>query len=390
MAPTLNQLLHALSAPFWLLTLGCAAGFALLWWWTLGHRRWQRRRLLQRRLAEVGNGGNGGGGGGSGGGEGGDGSGSGATNSRPAAHPLTSTAPGTSSVLHPRFLFVGDAAADVAGLLRAGGALPQRATPSAPWQAWTQLAMTAIALAPGVAENATTAASPTNATNATNAADAADATNAEDVADRRARRLWLQGLLALAEQHPALPLNGIVVCVAAEALPQAPRRLAALVQEAAQLLQLQMPVYVVVTGLERLQGYAQVCAGLPPEVLAQALGHCFIEPDTSGGSAAPRLDALFAPLAARLQALGMALVRDQPDPAARLAIVHWVEQVLALQAGLGTLVDQLFVPPAGAQWRGLYLAAAASPAGPGAFATDLFQRFLPGDQSLARPARHLR
>ena len=366
MAPTLHQVLHALPAPFWLLTLSCAAGFALLWWWTLGHRRWQRRRLLQRRLAEVGNGGGG------------------AADSRPAAHPLTSTVPGTSSVLHPRLLFVGDAAADVAGLLRAGGALPQQATPSAPWQAWTQPAMTAIALAPGVAENAANAAS------ATNAADAAGAEDAEDAADSRARRLWLQGLLALAEQRPALPLNGVVVCVAAEALPQAPRRLAALVQEAAQLLQVQMPVYVVVTGLERLRGYAQVCAGLPPEVLAQALGHCFIEPDTSGGSAAPRLDALFAPLAARLQALGMALVRDQPDPAARLAIVHWVEQVVALQAGLGTLVDQLFVPPAGTQWRGLYLTAAASPAGPGAFATDLFQRFLPGDQSLARPARQFR
>ncbi|MDM0054657.1 type VI secretion system protein [Variovorax fucosicus] len=342
MATTLDQVLHSLPAQFWLLLLGCAVGFALLWWWTLGHRRWQRRRLLHTRLAELGHG---------------------AADSPPAAQPPAGTAPGTSDALHPRFLFVGDAAANVAGLLQAGGALPQKETASTPWQAWTQPAMTAIAPGPGIAE---------------------------DTADSGARSLWLQGLLTLAEQRPALPLNGVVVCVAAQALPQAPRRLAALVQEAAQLLQLQLPVYVVVTGLERLQGYAEVRAGLQPEVLAQALGHCFIEPDAGSGGGAPRLDALFAPLSARLQALGMALVRDQPDPAARLAILRWIEQVVALQAGLAALADRLFAPGAGAPWRGLYLTAAASEADQGAFATDLFQRFLPDDQSLARPARHLR
>ncbi|MGJ7495238.1 type VI secretion system protein [Variovorax sp. RT4R15] len=345
MAPTLDQVLQSLPAQFWLLPLGCAIGFALLWWWTLGHRRWQRRQLLHRRLAELGRG---------------------AADSPPAAQPPASIGPGTSDVLHPRFLFVGDTAANVAGLLQAGGAPPPKKTASTPWQAWTQPAMTAIAIGPDIAE------------------DAADA------ADSRVRSRWLQGLLTLAEQRPALPLNGVVVCVAAQALPQAPRGLAALAQEAAHLLQLQLPVYVVVTGLERFQGYAEVCAGLPPEVLAQALGHRFIEPDAGSGGSARRLDALFEPLAARLQALGMALVRDQPDPAARLAILHWVDQVVALQAGLGALVDQLFAPGAGAVWRGLYLTAAASQASPGAFATDLFQRFLPEDQSLARPARHLR
>ncbi|MEP6721606.1 MAG: type VI secretion system protein [Variovorax sp.] len=342
MALTLDRFPSSLPVQFWLLALGCAVGFALLWWWTLGHRRWQRRRLLQRRLAELGRG---------------------AADSPPTAQPLASTARGTSDVLHPRLLFVGDAAANVAGLLQAGGALPQKETASAPWQAWTQSAMTAIALGPGIAE---------------------------DAEDSRARSLWLQGLLTLAEQRPALPLNGVVVCVAAQALTQAPRGLAPLVQEAAQLLQLQLPVYVVITGLERFEGYAEVCAGLQPEVLAQALGHRLVEPDAGSGSAARRLDALFTPLSARLEALGMALVRDRPDPAARLAILRWVEQVVALQAGLAAVVDQLFVPGGSARWRGLYLTAAASETGQGAFAEDLFLRFLPDDQSLARPARHLR
>ena len=155
----------------------------------------------------------------------------------------------------PAFLFVGDAGSHVQGLLAAGGvqALDGPAAGS-PWQTGLHPALTPVVLRPDLVQ---------------------------DAAAPDARRLWLQGLMALATQRPAMPLGGIVVCVAARALPQAPRQLGALVHEAAQLLQLQLPVYLVVTGLEHLPGHAQVCASLPAEVLAQALGHRFPEPSAA-------------------------------------------------------------------------------------------------------------
>ena len=79
-------------------------------------------------------------------------------------------------------------------------------------------------------------------------------------------------------------------------------------------------------------------------------------------------------------------MRELAQPAARLAVLQWTEHLLALQAGLRPLVEQLFEPAGPATWRGLFFTAAAGAAGPGAFATDLFARFLPEDQTLARHA----
>lgn len=336
------ETLPPLPLRFWLLTLVCAAAFGLLWWTTLGLPRWQRRRGLQQRLYALGDGG---------------------------ADPVAPIPPLLSAraadARRPWLLFVGDTAADVPGLLAASGAQP---TPAggldALWQAWTQPALTAIALNPAVLR---------------------------DAADARVRRQWLRGLLALAAQRPALPLDGIVFCIDAAALsqrpPQLPANVASLVREASQLLRLQLPVYLLVTGLERLPGHAEVCAGLAPAVLAQALGHR-VPRDDEAGSAGERLDALFAPLAQRLQALCMALQRAQPDPLARLAIDGWAQQLVALQPGLRALVTSLFEPVGGARWRGIYLCASATRAAPeGAFVADLFQRFLPGDRALARTRR---
>jgi hypothetical protein len=59
---------------------------------------------------------------------------------------------------------------------------------------------------------------------------------------------------------------------------------------------------------------------------------------------------------------------------------------------LRTLAEGLFDNGPGrtlapARWRGLYLAAAPEDSGDDAFVADLFRRFLPSDQPLARAWR---
>jgi type VI protein secretion system component VasK len=220
------------------------------------------------------------------------------------------------------------------------------------------------------------------------------------------RGLWLQSLLALAERRDRLPLNGLVVCVGArELLPREPSDLAPLaarmrrlLDETSDTLRLQLPAYLVVTGLEQLAGYATfhaALAALPspsPEVLAQAVGHRLTDPsafiETPAGE---RFDAVFDPIAQQLHALRMTLLREQPTAAGRLAVHSFVEEVRALRPGLRRLAELLFeghgkgtrMP----RWRGLYFTAAASPETGGAFVRDLFTHFLPADQPLVRPGR---
>ena len=279
----------------------------------------------------------------------------------------------------PWFLFLGDAASDLPGLLATARgerqAQPEgEASAKACWRWWLTGAMAAIEIHPDAVGEA--AGAP------------------------RTRGLWLQALLALAERRDRLPLNGVVACFSAGRLLQADaadrRPLAAkmrrLLDEAGDTLRLQLPVYLVVTGLEQLKGYATLRGALPPEVLAQALGHRLADPFAAPGApAGERLDALFGPIALQLHGLRMALLREQHGAAARLAIHAFVEALQALQPALREIAEVMLeshgkgsrVP----RWRGLYLTAAASDASGGAFVTDLFERFLPADQPLVRPGR---
>jgi hypothetical protein len=324
--------LRSLPPRFWWLCLSCAIGFGLLWWATLGERRRRRLALLRQALAAT-------------------------ADADGVCGPLPLA---LADAPHPRILFIGTPGADVSGLLAAGGVQLQDASSTgSPWRTGSHPALTPIVLHPH---------------------------RVEDAMAPDARRVWLQGLMALASERPSMPLNGIVVCIEARALPQTPRTLVALVHEAARLLQLRLPVYLVVTGLEQLPGYAQVRAGLPAEVLGQAVGHRFAEPPIDAGhTALQQLDAGFGTIAPRLEALSAALMRGLPQPAARLAVLQWSDHVLALQAALGPLVEGLFEPAGHATWRGLFFTAGGE-TGTSAFETDLFHRFLPEDRALARNA----
>ena len=354
---------------FWFLLALCLVGFALLYATVRDAGRGARRRALQRRIDALG---------------------PWTAEADEAAVPTMREAmsrarqalrqpPWQRDAPVPWFLVLGDAAANLPGLLAAAGAerlAPPGGEPFGEpyWRWWLTGSMAAIELHPvAVSEKAT---------------------------EPHTRGLWLQALMALAERRERLPLNGLVVCVAASELLHADgesakplaARMRRLLDEAGDTLRLQLPVYLVVTGLEQLAGYATLRGALPPEVLAQAIGHRLAEPFAANGAASTRLDALFDPIAERLHALRMALLREQPGASRRLAIHEFIEALRALQPGLRQVADALFEGHGrgsrGLRWRGLYFTAAASDAAGGAFTADLFGRFLPADQPLVRPGRH--
>lgn len=363
------------SPVLWQLAGAGAASVLVLWWLLLGASRHRRRRALRRRIAEMG--------------PGGTDSGLAALRGlrrgigqaiqalwRPGQRPRK-------AMLYrvPWLMFVGDEAADVPGLLAAAyhvsahPAPPVRASMTDTfWRWWLLGPVTAIETHP-------------------------DAVCEADA--RRARRLWFQALLELAQRRKRLPLNGIVVCVDAgdltgdtPALDAMGRQLRRLLDEAAELLQLQLPAYLVVNGLQHLRGHDVVLGALPPAVLAQALGHRLPGHDTTGqpNAAHGQFDPAFRTILDRLVALRLALARSHLGPQARLATHHFVEDIAALRPGLQLLVQRLSESPEDAVlpaplWRGLYFTSAADSTTPGAFVGDLFRRLLPADQALAGPLR---
>ena len=365
---------------FWLLLSLCLLGFGLLYAVVRDAGCGARRRVLLKRIAALGV------------------PSSGADESAVQAlrdamaqarqalrrAPRASRLPGAKAgVPVPWFLFFGDAAANLQGLLATAHGecvpAPDPTADGAPfdgtwWHWWLTGATVAIEVHPGAVGD--TAGTPP------------------------LRGLWLQSLLALAERRDRLPLNGLVVCVAAgellhddgATLKSLAARMRRLLDETGDTLRLQLPTYLVVTGLEQLTGYAAVRGALPPEVLSQVLGHRLTDPsafiETPAGE---RFDAVFDPLSERLHALRAALLREQPGAADRLAVHEFVEGVRALQPGLRQFAQVLFEHHGkgsrAPRWRGLYLTACASQASGGAFVHDLFEHFLPADQPLVRPGR---
>ncbi|MGR4868956.1 type VI secretion system protein [Variovorax sp. LARHSF232] len=345
----------------WQVALASMLSLALLWWLARGARRWARQRSLRQALARVGG------------------------SDTPALEQAFVQArqalqPGAAHVrpqaLHARpwVLFLGSRAAAVPELLRAAdasSAAPHGDAAASFWRWW---------LMPGLVAIETDARLP----------------ELEDESAPHARQLlanWYQALLVLADRRGALPLDGIALCVDAQSLltgPQAAGELAARLRrradEASQHLRLRLPTQVLITGLDRLPGYAAVRAALPEEVLAQAVG--FRVPVGT----LVVIDDMLNDLSDRLRALRMALLREQVDAPGRLAVHEFFVQWLALQAGLSAFLKRLFAPnaapaPYRLRGRGLYFVAAPAAStdiqAP-AFVADLFSRFLPLERAFRR------
>jgi hypothetical protein len=358
----LPALLPSVPARFWQLLALCAAALAILWWFTVGSRNYKRAGRARQRIGDLGPG-----------------------NAEDEREPLekmhqaieeakrniqrSPEIGGRNSLYRvPWMLFLGDSGADIHGLLQAASKVspfpPPAANASAVWRWWFFKSMIAIEASPALVC---------------------------DASDRLQRGLWYQALMQLANGRDMLPLNGIVVGIGADTLLGDPEtlktvsmRLRRLVDEAMEHLQVQLPVYFVITGLERLPGYARFRGVLPAEALSQALGFRLPanEAITAGSSA--RLDAIVAPIVERLHALRMAALAAQHDGAGRRDVFAFVQSVAALLPGLRRFVGLLLEDnpfQRTPRWRGLYFAAGGGDGG--SFVADLFTRFLPADQPLA-------
>ena len=354
---------------FWQVLALCLVALVVLWWFMAGQRKASLKGRTRKRIGDLGPG-----------------------NAEDEREPLQKMGAAIAEAKRtiarspemdkgrnplyriPWLLFVGDQAADVDGLLRAGCEVSPFPPPDKDemdaddvWRWWFFKSMIGIEMHPRVVAD----------------------TNA-----RLDRGLWYQALMKLADEREKLPLNGIVVAVAAQtllgpadALKSTATRLRRLVDEAMEHLQVQMPVYFVVSGLDRLPGYAQVRATLPAEAFAQALGHRFADNEVLSAASSGRIDDILKPIEDRLHALRMTALRAQATPTQRRAVFDFVESLRQAQQGLSLFVTLMLEDnpfQRTPRWRGLYFAGSADAAHRGgAFVADLFTRFLPSDQPLA-------
>ena len=354
---------------FWQVLALCLVALVVLWWFMAGQRKASLKGRTRKRIGDLGPG-----------------------NAEDEREPLQKMGAAIAEAKRtiarspemdkgrnplyriPWLLFVGDQAADVDGLLRAGCEVSPFPPPDKDemdaddvWRWWFFKSMIGIEMHPRVVA---------------------------DTSARLDRGLWYQSLMKLADEREKLPLNGIVVAVAAQtllgpadALKSTATRLRRLVDEAMEHLQVHMPVYFVVTGLDRLPGYSQVRATLPAEAFAQALGHRFADNEVLSAASSGRIDDILKPIEDRLHALRMTALRAQATPTQRRAVFDFVESLRQAQQGLSLFVTLMLEDnpfQRTPRWRGLYFAGSADAAHRGgAFVADLFTRFLPSDQPLA-------
>lgn len=352
---------------FWQLLGLCMVALAVLWWFARGARRYSRAGRARQRIGDLGPG-----------------------NPDDEREPLAKMsaaiqgakqairhspemAGGRNSLYRvPWMLFLGDADAGVHGLLQAASAVspfpaPSGADADSVWRWWFFKSMIAIETSPRLVC---------------------------DAAARTERGLWYQALMQLAGEREQLPLNGVVACVGVrtllgngEQLKDAGMRLRRLVDESMEHLQVQLPVYVLVTGLETLPGYAAFRAVLPAEAFAQAMGWRLPENEAVSAGTSAKFDSLFGVVAERLHALRLTALAAQHDAHGRRGVFEFVQSILRLQDGLRKCVGLLLEDnpfQRTPRWRGLYFTGGADAGAPGgAFVADLFTRFLPADQPLA-------
>jgi hypothetical protein len=200
------------------------------------------------------------------------------------------------------------------------------------------------------------------------------------------RGVWSRALEIIDERRPKLPLNGVVVALSArqlirndEDLHRQCQHFGRLLAEIMIRLQVEIPAYLLVTGLEELPGYGAFVAALPREVRSQAIGAWLEQPVEKSRTGSLR--GAFNEILARLQAVRLGLLRV-PQASAQ-DVFEFVEAVRRLEPGLGPVSDLLMdaegtrhVP----NWRALLLVGAGSSP---AFIDDVVNSILPHEQPRA-------
>ncbi|HET7649522.1 MAG TPA: type VI secretion protein IcmF/TssM N-terminal domain-containing protein [Gammaproteobacteria bacterium] len=217
----------------------------------------------------------------------------------------------------------------------------------------------------------------------------------EDV--KRDRSEWDALLALLSRRKQKEPLNGIVIVVGADRLLQASadelleegRQVRASVGNLMNVLAAQVPVYLLVTKCDLVEGFTQFCEALPEENWQQVMGALNSQ---AGAEAHVALDDCFERLSERLRDLRLLLVDRATAPSVEM--MFFPDALSKLRDGLHHFLDgalkgspYLETP----HFRGLFISSSqqALPGDKnrqlkdrGLFLHDLFTKVLPADRGL--------
>ncbi len=227
---------------------------------------------------------------------------------------------------------------------------------------------------------------------------------------------WQELLMLFAKHRRKEPINGVIVTVSAnqlmnldaDALADQGRSIRRRLDELMRTFGARFPVYVMVSKMDQVLGLTGLAERLPPQVLAQAMGHANASTE---GSHEGLVAECFALVSGRLKDLRLELLRgeEKPDP----GLLLFAEEFAGLQPMLAHFVDATFEAnpyqeaPA---LRGIYFSSARQEGttqsralGPlaafqehqetlpgttnGLFLRDFFDGILPADRNLFTPIK---
>jgi len=199
---------------------------------------------------------------------------------------------------------------------------------------------------------------------------------------------WLELLGLLVRHRREEPLNGLILSVPAasilsgdtEALIERAQKIRRLIEDSVQLLSVQVPVYVLVSGLEALSGVDQWLDSLDEDILPQAVGQLSGDgQDTAEELASDAVDAL----ATKIRLMNLQTIRDEAlSPKMMRLPVRVREMTHALQIFVGSLFEDNPYQKT-PLLRGIYFSAMTRRRDHdlSAFTFDLFSQIVPADRS---------
>jgi|WetSurMetagenome_2_1015567.scaffolds.fasta_scaffold00979_2 type VI secretion system protein ImpL len=160
---------------------------------------------------------------------------------------------------------------------------------------------------------------------------------------------WREILALLRRSRPQEPINGAIVVIAADAL--ALRSLEKLQEGASQIrrrldelsryLGATFPVYLFVTKIDLISGFAEFCGGLPEAIRGQAMGAVNEDPDFRTGATA-FLDRGFRGILEKLDRLRLARMDEEGHSEALWKLFLFPEELRSLRGPLRAFVSALF------------------------------------------------
>ena len=163
----------------------------------------------------------------------------------------------------------------------------------------------------------------------------------------RDKEEWQRFLNLLIKYRGKEPLNGLIVTLAADKLMGAPsetlgedaRNIRRRIEELMRVLGTKVPVYILVTKCDLVQGMAQFCDRLPAKSLDQAMG--FIKKDLAT-DVASFMEEAFSTIGEHLRHLRILLLHQTPSKTADPGLLLFPEEFDHLKQGLGSFMDAAF------------------------------------------------